>query len=391
MIARARRILHLLRLLLTGSWRTPTHAEVLLLFADGADVLASVLDAGTLAILDPREHSVNTRIALHCLIRGRPSTVDYVVEYVQRVRPRVLLTFLDNYWQFYEIKDHLPEVRIIAVQNGVRGASGDVFGVAETIGPSRVAAWHVDDLCVFGPAVGREYARYVRGRQHVIGSVKNNAVPRTAGAGPLLGYISTWRAGVSPDQLVAIHGSSRRITMRQVYARRDQLVRFLDEYARGLGSQLLLIGKDSAPNDLKHYRSVLGHEDFAYSPREDWGASYRAVDRHNLLVFSSSTLGYEALGRGKRTAAFFVDIELTGAISERFGWPLNLPDDGPFWTHHYDESRFHDILDHLRTMSDAQWHSCSDDVVRELIVFDERNHSLAALLRSDRSNPSTLP
>lgn len=380
MIQRLRRLAHIVALMMRGSWRQPSHVDVLVLFPDGFGTLASLLDGTTSSVLDPRERSINNRVALTCFARRRFSAIDYIVEYASRVRPRVMLTFLDNYWPFYELKSRLPTVTTVAVQNGVRGPSDDVFGHAMTAPRESIASWHVDHMCVFGPAVGREYAKYVRGNVHRVGSVKNNAVSPSGPNGPLVGYISTWRGAVAQDRLVAIHGGSRSITVGQLYERRDLLVRYLDGYARSRGSHLLVIGKDATGADRSHYARILGHDDFEYSLRAGADSSYRAVDRPRLLVFSSSTLGYEALARGHRVAAFFTDIELTASRGERFGWPLNLPDEGPFWTHRYDENRFGEILGDLDAMSTDEWRTISEPIVSELIVFDDANTTLRSVL-----------
>lgn len=382
MIQRLRRMGHIIALMLRGSWRQPGHADVLVLFPDGVETLAPLLDRATYSVLDPREHSINTRVALHCFLRRRFSAIDYIVEYTSRVRPRILLTFLDNYWPFYELKSRLPEVTTVAVQNGVRGPSDDVFGHAMAAARESIASWHVDHLCVFGPAVGREYAKYVNGGVDLVGSVKNNAVSLTGPTGPLVGYVSTWRGAVAQDRLVTIHGGSRSVTVGQLYQRRDRLVRYLDGYARSRGSHLLVVGKDPTGVDRHHYAHLLGHEDFEYSLRAGPDSSYRAIDRARLVVFSSSTLGYEALARGHRVAAFFTDIEITASDGERFGWPLDLPDDGPFWTHRYDEVRFGEILDDLGAMSNEEWSAMSDPIASDLIVFDDGNTAMRHVLQS---------
>lgn len=382
MTRRIRAILRIVALLLRGSWRSPRHVDVLLLFPEGNDALVPLIGDASHAILDPRERSINVRVALRCFARGRFGASDYIVEYTRRVRPAVLVTFLDNFWQFYALGPRLVGVRRVAVQNGVRGPSDDVFGFAMDAPRAVTAGWHVDEMCVFGPAVGREYAKYIGGGIRVIGSIRNNAHPLAKPSGPLIGYVSTWRSAVSLEQRVAIHGGTREVTVGEVYSQRDRLVTFLDRHARSRGSRVLIIGKDPTHADRAHYAEVLGHSDFEFSARVDGDASYRAIDRPQIVVFSSSTLGYEALARGRRVAAFFTDIELTRSRGERFGWPLDLPDDGPFWTHRYDEARFATILDDLIRMTEEEWRLASAEIVSELIGFDPNNEVIRDVLQS---------
>ncbi|MFM8852130.1 MAG: hypothetical protein ACKOGL_02895, partial [Acidimicrobiaceae bacterium] len=98
--------------------------------------------------------------------------------------------------------------------------------------------------------------------------------------------------------------------------------------------QLKIVGKDENPQREEiYYKSLLQNYKFEFAAREITSSSYEAIDKSEIVVFTSSTLGYESLARGKRTAALMLDAEIIGAEALRFGWPAELQDDGPFWTH----------------------------------------------------------
>jgi surface carbohydrate biosynthesis protein len=387
-----RAIARLLRLgLLRGTWRAPRRADYLLYFADGRELLEPLVPAGALEVCDMRERSINLRVQLACLARGRTSAAAYGDEWIRRVRPRVVVTCIDNYWQFFELKARFPAITFVTIQNGVRGPSDDLFGHFADEAPADRPVRRADHMLVYGPAVGRELARYVGGTIHAVGSVRSNAVRRRGAASTpprRITYVSTWRSTVRSDQRIAVHGGGRHVTIAEIYARRDAVVRWLLGYCDRHGLRLLVAGKDEDPAaERTHFDGVLGTGGYDLLPRIAWSSGYETVDRGDLVVFTSSSLGYEALGRGRRTAALFTDVELTGSVGERFGWPLELPDDGPFWTHRYDESRFAEILDRLRLADDDAWWRSSSSVIAELMRVDDDNATLRAILRESVATP----
>jgi surface carbohydrate biosynthesis protein len=334
-----------------------------------------------------REISINARVQAACLRRGTWSAVAYGDEYIRRVQPRIVITCIDNFWEFYELKSRFPGITFVTVQNGVRGPSDDIFGHFSSEDPATRPPRHVDEMLVYGTAVGRELTKYVSGRIHTVGSARSNALrwtSSTSSSPRTIVYVSTRRSTVPPAQRVSIHGGTAQVSLAEVYARRDGVVRHLANYCARHDLALVIAGKDDdAVADRRHYEQLLGTEDFSYEPRTDAYAGYRTVDRGDIVVFTSSSLGYEALGRGRRIAALFTDIEVTHSVGERFGWPLDLPDDGPFWTHRYDEDRFDEILDTLRTVDAETWRTMSSSIADELMRYDEDNSVLRAILRND--------
>ena len=102
-------------------------------------------------------------------------------------------------------------------------------------------------------------------------------------------------------------------------------------------------------------------------------SSYDSVDQAEIVVFTSSTLGYEALARGKKTAALMLDAELIGADALRFGWPKNFITEGKFWTHKLDKTRMYEILDFLRKVDDHEWRELLSQTIQDVINFDAGN------------------
>jgi surface carbohydrate biosynthesis protein len=164
------------------------------------------------------------------------------------------------------------------------------------------------------------------------------------------------------------------ITYEQIVSRREQMISWLAKYCEENNLELTVVGKDEDPQrEENYYQQLLKNYKFEFVKRRQASSSYEAIDRSKYVVFTSSTLGYESLARGKRTAALMLDAELIGTEALRFGWPAKLQDDGPFWTHQLSEIRLREIMDFLRKIDDAEWDKIRTQTIKDLIVFDPGN------------------
>jgi surface carbohydrate biosynthesis protein len=371
------------------AWRPVETAPVVLVFPVGADVLRDAHPEVDFVVLDPRETAVHAPTALACLARGRASVGAYLDAMLRRMRPRVVVTFVDNFEPFLLLKARHPDVTFVTVQNGVRGLSGDLLGALDADPAAHGRDRHVDHAFVFGAAIGDRFATQVRARYHPVGSFKSNAVPVSPTGEDLMGFVSTRRTEVRPGQRVAIHDHDSEVRQEAVYAAYDAVAAWAYRCAKARGLRLLVIGKDEDPEaDRRHYARLFRAEDFEYSARARWDSSYRALDRCRVALFTSSSLGYEALARGVRVGALLTWTAVTGSSSDRFGWPLDLAQDGPFWTHHHDELRFTEIFGWLLGASDEEWRSAARPIVDRLIATDPGNTRFLGTLREASRDPA---
>ncbi|MFM8688175.1 MAG: LA_1612 family putative O-antigen biosynthesis protein, partial [Acidimicrobiaceae bacterium] len=187
-------------------------------------------------------------------------------------------------------------------------------------------------------------------------------------------YISTYRPGQKRSCVVPESRPELPITYEQIVSRREKVILWLAEYCTENQLQLKIVGKDENPQrEESYYKSLLQNYKFEFVAREIISSSYEAIDKSEIVVFTSSTLGYESLARGKRTAALMLDAEIIGSKALRFGWPAELEDDGPFWTHQLSETRLLEIMDYLRKVDDAEWDKIRTQTIKDVIVFDPDN------------------
>jgi surface carbohydrate biosynthesis protein len=368
------RIWRLLKSLTSLKWRfkAPRQRNVLLFFKTGADVIAPYFEPNEFQVLDLRESEINIATAIRCLLTRDLSAENYAREFIKVAEPKLILTFIDNFPPYYRLKKDFPEINVWLIQNGMRSERGDLFGLLKTTTSSHTN--QVDKMFVFGKSIGEMYLKYISGETVVHGSLKNNLVSISSAKKNSVAYISTYRPGQQRSFVVPESRPEQPITYEQIILRREKAILWLAEYCTEKKLQLTVVGKDEDPrSEESYYRSLLKNYKFEFVAREKPTSSYEAIDNSEIVVFTSSTLGYESLARGKRTAALMLDAEIIGAEALRFGWPTKLQDEGPFWTHQLEEVRLREIMDFLRLVDDAEWNKTRTQAIKDVIVFDPDN------------------
>ena len=380
------RTLRLLRSLLKLRWRIfpPRSTSVLLYFVTGSEVIIPYFAKNEIQILDLRENEINISVALLCIFDRDLSAQNYATRYIKIVKPKLILTYVDNYPPFFQLKKRFPNIQTMMIQNGIRSERGDLFG--ELLQELKLEGNHVDHMFVFGSAVGKIYQKYISGNIIPIGSFKNNSIPKSIGKSKSIAYISTYRPSISGNFIVSDYEPNNPVTYEQITLRREQTIIFVAEYCKSNKFELIIVGKDEdfASENL-YYQKLLRNYSWTLEPRRSALNSYEVIDNSEIVVFTSSTLGYEALARGTKTAALLIDAKLLDADALRFGWPAIVKDDGKFWTNRLDEKRFQEILDYLVTVSDTDWDKVRLETIREIISYDENNSQFVETLKSLRA------
>ena len=373
----------LLKSLFKIKWRLtpPKSSKVLLYFKTGADVIAPYFKQNEFQILDIRESEVNLWVAFKCLINRDLSAQNYARQFIKIVQPKLVLTFIDNFPPFYLLKRDFPEVKTLLIQNGYRTEPNDLFGslILENLNEDNF----VDELFVFGKAVGKKFNQYISGNVNDHGSFKNNSIALNQTSKTSVAYISTYRPSISRSYVVPESSPQLPVTYGEIITRRESAILWLANYCAKKNRVLKIIGKDENQADEEsYYRGLLHEHKFEFIGRTSSKTSYEAIDKSEIVVFTSSTLGYESLARGKKTAAIMLDAQIIKAEALKFGWPAGLPEEGPFWTHQLSENRIYEILDYLSNVTDSEWEKTRLTAIEDVIEFDPGNSKFVSVINS---------
>jgi len=364
------------------SWKPLKKSEVLIYDATGAELMIPYLSKYSFTVMAMRGESVNLPCLLYAMLKlvfwkGRPLNA-YAEAFIEAVSPKVIITFIDNNVAFFEISKRFLDVKTIFVQNGTRGESGDIFD-----GLVKLDNYHVDYMLVHGAAIGNHYLNYLSGQSIPIGSLKNNAVIKLDKiAEDTVLFISQWHSESAVSAAFYIEDDGTPIYWDVFFEAEIKVLEFLDKWCVENNKRLQICGRgegNDGPEKL-FYAIRLNNCVWEYVPRTDNYSSYQLIDAAEMVVYIDSTLGYESIGRGKKTAAFTCRESSIGSKATNFGWPAILPSNGPFWTNDQDESQFQRVMDYINTVNDEEWKHTHQHLASQLMEFDPGNTRFIALL-----------
>lgn len=384
MITRVRRFWRRLSMMLRAekTWHLPRRSDVLLFDACNQHLLEEYLAPWQPEVLHVRGEAFNVPVLLRSLGRPGRRTETYIDAYIAAVKPRLIVTFIDNAETFLALKSRHPGITTMFVQNGWRGHYADIFDTLDGMDPERRRRLHVDRMLTFGSVIGAHYRRYVGGNSVAIGCLKNNMIPRVQPTHrDLMVFLSQWL----PDGLPM---AGKFVTQETFFGGDKLILEVCGNYADQHGKRFEVVPRTRRADPLRSqeaafFSRLLGSK-FRFLEPEGSFPSYSAIDMAEVVIAVDTTLGYEALARGKRTAMFSVRghaLELDGLT---FGWPGDFADEGPFWTNRPDPDTYTRILDHLFTVTDAQWRSDIEMTgFQSLMIHDPGNSVLKAVLANE--------
>ncbi|WP_189446793.1 LA_1612 family putative O-antigen biosynthesis protein [Candidatus Methylopumilus universalis] len=355
----------------------PAQVNVLIYDANGAETLTRYIGDVSFSILHVRGESLNLRVILSCILNLEFSFQSYLIRYINFVKPQLVITFTDNSLNFIKLSRYFKDVKFVFIQNGWRGYYQDIFCELDIVSNDFLEEFYVDDMFVFGDGVALEYGKYIKGDIHSIGSMRCNLSPKILEKERgLITYVSQWIP--SGFHIEGIFYTFEEYTHQANSMVAKPLIEFAAERVKKI--KVLLRNKNTKSDDYElerdYYRQLFGENVEFYEGGE--GISpYEVVDRSELVVGIDSTLLYESLARGCKTAVLSIRGDILNLQGFGFGWPANYGQKGFFWCNVASIDCIRKVLEEVDKVDDLTWKKClEENRVINLITIDYDNLSL---------------
>lgn len=363
-------------------WKLPEKSEILIYDNCGAAFFAQYLFGYSVETLYLRREKINVPCLLRAVFSvsfwsGQPIKA-YSDAFIKFVSPKVIIAFMESLY-FYTISSRFPAVKTVFFQHGIRSEIGGVFGYFDEKNND-----HVDYMLVHGDAIGRHYQQFISGKFIPIGSLKNNQVDKSGGciSGSVL-FISQFEKKPDNESSLLINHDGTEIQWDQFYEAEKRVLRFLKKWCIANDKILKICLRQSGDdlvNEKEFYTEYLDGCRLEFCQKSTDFSSYKLVDEAEIVVFVDSTLGYESLARGNKTACFSCRGITLHSKSCNFGWPAEFSDNGFFWTNSADEKEFKRVMDSLNTVTDTEWTQIINSHADGLMKYDPGNTKFIALL-----------
>ena len=347
-------------------WLPPKQRPVVLIHADGFNTLTNFVNASDVSVLDPER--INIFIVLKMLCSFQNSHAKYRAKFIKTVQPKVVITFIDNDVTFYSLKSLVSGPQFISVQNGLRhnysfNSKGGLLDQLNEV--SKQISLTCDYICVFGLASAKLFSTYINTKTLITGSIQNNFreknMPHAMTSDVV--FVSQLQAFTLKGSSVKVYFGQQGITISEFFEAERQIVRALDKYCEENELRLVVCGKrdQTHTHEREFFESILQPKKPNFLVRENGSSTYDAIDATGLVVTIDSTIGYESLSIGKRVA--FMSgrtqsadpVGLAQTHDTNFGYPLDLPANGNFWTNQATATELTRILDYLQAVTDKEW------------------------------------
>ena len=314
---------------------------------------------------------------------------NYEFNYIKYVNPKLIITFVDNLWDFYELKKDFKSINFISIQNGNRNRAFFVNSELADFKRVKLKNFKVDFFFVFNKAYKKAFKKYIDGNIVVSGSVKNNEVSfnnnlKNSKTEKNILYISTFNEFRYNQLNVKNYYKfgHKRYSYKDFLKAELVLIPKIVKFCVSKKAKLTILAKTNSKKEHLFYKNIikdpnLNWEFFPKPYIESGGLyehNYRMIDSSDAVIFIDSFLGYEALCRNTPCAVFSIRKNFLDNLKcFNFGYPANLQEDGPFWTNVCSDKKVFKVLNAVFKINKKKWNYLKKKYLSEVIYYNSKN------------------
>lgn len=392
-------------------FKLPPQKKIVIFDTIYLNILLEIFGKKNAEIISIRENSINFFILIKSIFCcWRLSLYQkYILNYIFFIKPKFIITCNDNNIFFCQIKKLLEKyfnykVKTIIVQNAIRGGIGDFFYDVKNLAFEERKKLYVDHIFSQNSIIGKKFSDYLHGKYYPIGFINNNVYslneiinkfPQNYQMNKSLVYISS----INPYQIdendnLFITKSGKKINWLSFYETDIKIFNYLEKICVDNKIQLYVLEKNinfKKENDIFTKYSKFKNFYFLKKLTREFN-SYKLINSFDNFIFIDSTMGYEAISRGKKALAFSIRGHNLKKFYKdetlNFGWPNKayIYKNGFYWCNK-DYKKFSSNIKVLLNMPKALWLNKTKEFRNNILKLDYNNkilkNQLKKILSSD--------
>lgn len=376
-------------------WTPPRSCPILIYNSCGSEFLEDYISGWDYEILHLSGEEINIPALIRSLLARGKRQDAYIDSYIKYVKPKVVITRIDNSLNYYTVSGRHDGLKTISIQNGTRGYYVDIFEQFD-LHPELRGKLRIDYMLVFGAGVGKAFSANVAGEIIPVGSFRNNLVKKLPKKHvDLMAFVSQYRS--TPGFTMG----DKFYSFNEFFEQADSIILpFLSDYAKRKGKRLVIVpsygrfGGEKLEQEKLYYQKILGNQ-VVFSDWHWHGSSYETLDSAEVTISIDSSMGLESAARGNKSAIFSfrgLMLGLTNPPFLSFGWPGRYADVGPFWSNLGEAPIFEGILDHLFSIDQVAWRKELSSVgFSDVLDIDEGNKKFSSILEFELTKSRVNP
>ena len=344
----------------------PKQREILFFDSLNLKLFLPYLKVNGFEILETRKKLINVYVIMKLLCKGKKvDGVNYFLEYIKIVNPKIIISFTDNSIFLYRIKNFFPKIKILVVQNGMRN---NIF--FNTLKADKTLK--SDVIFTWGKNITEKYKKYIKTKTIILGSLKNNQIRKNRKKKRnSIAFIST---GYEIKNNYIEISKTKRISDNYYYKPEKILLQMIYKICKEKKIDLEIIGRcrEDRRKEKLFYETILGRNKFRYYPQGD-KTCYLVSDKARLSINIYSAFGLETLARGNRCCFFNVRGKYCKEKSISCFWPKFNKNKGKFWSDQITLKEIRRVINFGLVSSDDEWKQASKNIYPNLISYNKNN------------------
>lgn len=365
-------------------FKIPKKSRIAILDFPGANLIQRTLNINNIPIISLRAVKINLLILILSIFENQNLTKGqkYIVSFIKFVRPKMIISHIDNNQFFYNLKKIFPEIIFIFIQNGTSLADYSKKEIKKL-------NWKADYFFSYSKSFSEIYNSIFNIQTHTIGSFKNNLKTRKKKIKKKdLVYISQFTKSNFPNEKIK---SGRKFYSRETFFKAERvLLPIIHKFCLNNNLNLIIAGRNffkiDSTSEEKFYKDIIFKKgelktNFIFKHIQDEFSSYDLMDQSKLVVFIDSALGYQSLARKNKSLACCLRSAFLKNENLKFGWPLKLKNEGDFWINYFDKKKIENKLEFLFNLPQSKWKKIYHKQKNKLVIFDSDNLTFKKIVR----------
>ncbi len=324
------------------------------------------------SILDRRGESLNIFVLVftliydgfNCLLKNDFSLLklNYFKNYINFVSPKVVLNYIDVDFSFYQLKGLCLKPKFISVQNGIRDKN--FFDKLKYF--SKKKKLSLDYFFVLNSVYKKAISSFIKGDYIESGSIFNNA----------------YALKKSNNKLNGISFISQKKYSRPFKPEEIELFKILVEFCKLKKIKINFLAKMRLSHgyQLEDFKKT---ENLKIYYQTTIKKSYQLINKSEMVVFLSSTFGYEAFAKGIKSVC--IPIVSKTVVKNtfqpiKFGYPGKFNKSGFFWTTENNKKKIIKVLNNVYRCNSIKWNNVYRNYFNKIMNYDPGNQKFKKLI-----------
>ena len=343
------------------SFLLPSKKDVLLYDEMHSYILDELLSKNDYNILKLRKKKIFFWIFIKQIINFDFKFSTYCKNFINYTSPKVIITFNDARFELYELKKNFSKIYFISVMNGLR---------LEHWFRKRFNHKKLNYKCDFFFTLNKYYIPYyqklIDSDFKVLGHFRNNTVELS-------------ETKILKEFLIIsqIHVDELMFNFHK------KLLSFINIYLKKSSKKIYILLRRSEnhpkESEEKNFYKNIFEDNCVFYQSSNWKKKYEIIDKFENIIFTWSTMGYEAIARRKKVAVF--SPSKINNYDYHFGYPAPYNKKFNFFSTEnitfYEVQR---ILDNIYNCSQSQWNKQYYESLKNIFHFDKDNNELKNLI-----------